>query len=230
MAESYDYATADFNAVYQGEQLLPGSGITRVPWDIAAAQPGVIEFERMGRFRGQVLDAGCGLGDNAIFLATRGYQVTAVDAASVAVEQARQRADGLGIEFTVADVTRLDGFEGQFDSILDSALYHTLDATGRPRYLEAVYRAARPGALFSMLCFAEVPGGMPAPLSVPEAALKDALIETGWTVTSLRQDTFAGVAAAVGGFLRKVGAEPDFDEYGRVLLPVWSVQARREET
>jgi hypothetical protein len=68
---------------------------------------------------------------------------------------------------------------------------------------------------------------MPAPLSVSEADLRDALAAAEWTVTSLRRATFAGVASAVLGFLRKVGAEPDFDAQGRVLLPVWSVEAER---
>ena len=47
--QPYDFATADFDAVYRGEELLADAGITKVPWDIGEAQPGVIEFERTGR-------------------------------------------------------------------------------------------------------------------------------------------------------------------------------------
>lgn len=141
---TYDFTTADFNAVYEGGDLLPGAAIKSVPWDIGEAQPAVVEMEREGRFRGEILDVGCGPGDNAVFLAGLGYRVTAVDAASTAVEQARQRARGLDVEFAVADATSLSGYEGRFDTVLDSALYHTLDERGRLRYVAALHRATSP--------------------------------------------------------------------------------------
>jgi SAM-dependent methyltransferase len=227
MTTTYDFAAADFNAVYEGRQFLPGAGITGVPWDIGAAQPGVVEFERIGRIRGHVLDAGCGLGDNAIFLAAFGYQVTAIDAASTAIAKAKDRAKGAAIEFAVADATRLDGFEGRFDTILDSALYHTLDATARPRYLRAAHRAARPGALLDMLCFADVPGGMPAPLSVSRERLVEQLTEAGWRVTDIHLTDYTGVAATTKAFLEKTGTQGNIDEHGHSHLPVWTVQAHR---
>lgn len=225
--QPYDFATADFNAVYRGGELLENAGITRVPWDIGEPQPGVIEFERRGRIRGDVLDAGCGLGDNAVFLASLGYRVTAVDAASTAIQQAIERSRGADIEFAVADATSLSGYEGRFDTLLDSALFHTLDADGRRRYAAALHRAARPGAWLDMLCFAAVPGGMPEPLSVPEQTVRQVLTEAGWVVTELRQTVYWGVAEATRSFLAKAGARVEVDAEGRTQLPVWSVLAER---
>jgi SAM-dependent methyltransferase len=225
--QSYDFSTADFDAVYKGGDLLPGAAITSVPWDIGEAQPDVIELERQGRFRGEILDIGCGTGDNAVFLACRGYRVTAIDAAPAAIEEARQRADGLQVSFAVEDATRLTGYAGRFDTVLDSALFHTLDDAGRRRYAAALHRATRPAARLNMLCFADVPGGMPAPLSVTEAEVRSTLEGTGWAITHLSRSAFAGAAAPVQKFFDKVGMRPELDEKGRTRLPIWIVLADR---
>ncbi|MDT6985782.1 class I SAM-dependent methyltransferase [Streptomyces lusitanus] len=223
----FDYAKADFNAVYAGGELLPGAAIRSVPWDIGEVQPAVVRLEEAGRFRGEVLDVGCGPGDNAAFLAGRGHRVTAVDAASIVVEQARTRTKGYDITFAVADATVLAGFEDRFDSVLDSALYHTLSAPDRRAYLAALHRATRPGALLSMLCFADVPGGMPAPLAVSENDLRAGLAESGWEVTEVSADEYAGAAAPMATFFERTGMRPELDGKGRTRLPVWRALAQR---
>jgi trans-aconitate methyltransferase len=49
------------------------------------------------------LDAGCGTGANAVWLARRGWQVTAVDISATALAQTREHD---GVEWVEADLTR----------------------------------------------------------------------------------------------------------------------------
>lgn len=57
---------------------------------------------------GNALDLACGAGRNAIWLAQRGWRVTAVDGSQAAIEllQRRAQARGLAIETRVADLER----------------------------------------------------------------------------------------------------------------------------
>ena len=47
------------------------------PWDIGRPQRALVEVA--DRIAGSVLDAGCGTGENALFLAARGHKVTGID-------------------------------------------------------------------------------------------------------------------------------------------------------
>ena len=62
------------------------------PWEIGRPQQAFLAVA--DRINGAVLDAGCGTGDNALFFAERGQQVTGIDFAAAAISQAKQKASG----------------------------------------------------------------------------------------------------------------------------------------
>lgn len=73
-----------------------------------SAEPNAFVAETVGRFDpGTAIDLACGEGRNALWLAERGWQVTAVDFSSVGIDTGRRRARQLGLEvdWVVADVT-----------------------------------------------------------------------------------------------------------------------------
>jgi len=71
---------------------------------------------------GKALDLACGLGANAVFLALRGFDVTALDISSVAIEKLRAYAEAqqLAIDARVADITPACLPPGAFDVIVVS--------------------------------------------------------------------------------------------------------------
>ena len=124
-----------------------------------------MELEALGGISGEVLDIGCGLGDNAIFLASRGHSVTGLDGSPAAIEEARGRAAqagvlkspaaSAGVTFDVADATDLTGYDGRFDTVIDSALL-SLPRRGRPSGLRRRPVPRDPsGARLAPVCFSD---------------------------------------------------------------------------
>ena len=82
-----------------------------VPWDghpLAQSLRDLIEGDNPPP-TGMALDLGCGTGDNSIYLAKHGWQVTGVDFVAKAVDKARAKAaaGNIAVTFARADVTRL---------------------------------------------------------------------------------------------------------------------------
>lgn len=102
---------------------------------------------------GDALDVGCGTGGDALWLARRGWNVTAVDVSAVAVDRLAHLARSQGLADRIA--TRRhdlhDGFPpGGFD-LINAHYLHTADDVDRTAVLRAAAHALRTDGLLAIV-------------------------------------------------------------------------------
>lgn len=93
---------------------------------------------------GQALDVGCGEGADALWLAARGWQVTAIDISRVALERAAARAAGNGaVSWTHADLSSHGLPSGAFDLV--SAQYFPIEHDPKHTAVHNLLSSVAPG-------------------------------------------------------------------------------------
>jgi ubiquinone/menaquinone biosynthesis C-methylase UbiE len=93
------------------------------------------------------LDLGCGTGGDAVLLASRGIDVTGIDASASALDQARRRADEAGVQVTwiEGDVLELPLPGASVDLATDRGCLHHVAVDDQATYAREVARVLRPG-------------------------------------------------------------------------------------
>ncbi|HJV13914.1 MAG TPA: class I SAM-dependent methyltransferase [Propionibacteriaceae bacterium] len=129
--------------------------VDQSPWAGQAQSELVKLFESGELLPSRAIDLGCGEGDNAIFLAQHGFQVTGIDFSRAAINKAKAKAReaGTDVEFLVDDLTRLTHVTGEFDLIVDYGTFDDLSVKDRAAYVDQVIPLAKPGAKFLLWCF-----------------------------------------------------------------------------
>jgi SAM-dependent methyltransferase len=115
------------------------------PWDSGKPSDELLRVLDAEKFTGSsVLEFGCGTGTNAIALAQRGYQVTAVDIVEQAIKIARKKARtaAVDVDFRVADILRVD-LGGPYDILFDRRVYHCLRTVDLARFQAFLKKTTR---------------------------------------------------------------------------------------
>lgn len=167
-------------------------------WDIGRPQPAVVRLLEAGSFGPagwKVLDAGCGTGENALLLASRGHPVVGIDIAAEAIARARARAIELaprraptllvGDALDAPTVAAL----GPFDAALDVGLFHSLVEDELPRYVASLAAAIRPGGRAFVLCWSDRNSFGVGPRRVTRREIREAFrAATGWRVERIEPE------------------------------------------
>ncbi|WP_156297767.1 class I SAM-dependent methyltransferase [Mycobacterium paragordonae] len=180
-----------FEQAYRGESSQLGEG-ARPPWSIGEPQPELAALIDQGRFRGDVLDAGCGEGAISLALAALGHTTVGLDASPTAIKLAQAEALRRGLtnaSFAVADISDFDSYPaesaGRFETIVDSTLFHSMPVELREGYQQSIVRAAAPGASYFVLVFDKAAISEGPINAVTEDELRD-VVAKYWVIDDLR--------------------------------------------
>lgn len=192
-----------------GERFAAYYAAPRAPWDIGRPQEAFVAAA--SRIGGRVLDAGCGTGDLAIWLAEGGRAVTGVDflEAPLARARAKAAARGVPVTFLQMDATAVGAIPERFDAVTDCGLFHTFDDAGRAAYVAALRTLLEPGARVFLLCFSTAEPGDHGPRRVGESDLR-AAFRDGFVVESVEPARFESVAGIPGAEFTPGGARAWF--------------------
>jgi SAM-dependent methyltransferase len=169
------------------------------PWEIGRAQPAVVRLAEQGVISGSVLDLGCGTGDNVLYLASLGLDVTGIDASPTAIGRAKAKAAERGIDASFIEGNALDlaPLRRSFDVVLDCGLFHVFSDSERVLYEGGLSQIVRPGGRYFLLCFSDRQPGASGPRRVSQAEIRGTFF-ADWRVDSIVAEHFATVGGAPG--------------------------------
>lgn len=214
--------SVDWNTIYQ-QDTLP-------PYSIGEPQPELAAIIDQGRVRSDVLDAGCGHAALSLALAAQGHTVVGLDISPFAVAAATATAAERGlttVTFAEADLTEFSGYDGRFNTVMDSGCLHSLPVDRRQSYLRSIHRAAAPGArlfilAFSIRAYGEASRG---PNGFSGEELRDT-VGTLWTVNEVRPAKLYANDTQLAG-APATGAESEHTGDGRLAMPGFLVSAHK---
>lgn len=109
--------------------------------------------------QGQLLELGCGQGQDSIYFAQKGYHVTASDISQFALDQAKNRMPSAlsgKLEFLQLDLSNPLPFPPEsFDVIYSHLSAHYFDSQRTHQLFHEIHTSLRPGGIFAALTNAD---------------------------------------------------------------------------
>jgi 2-polyprenyl-3-methyl-5-hydroxy-6-metoxy-1,4-benzoquinol methylase len=105
-------------------------------WTAGTANPELVNLVYEGTIPAgaKVLEIGCGLGTESVFMAVRGMEVTALDISADAIQIAQKLSDAYAVEvdWRVGDVLNIEVGSELFDVVTDQGCFHHMTDEGAP--------------------------------------------------------------------------------------------------
>jgi ubiquinone/menaquinone biosynthesis C-methylase UbiE len=138
------------------DQIYRGYPMESWGWELGKPRPIIVEFvEKELIKKGKVLDLCCGAGTNTVYLAKKGFEVTAIDISQRAIEYAREKAKHANakINFMIQSFVDLSFGDEEFDFVFDMGCFHHVEIVDRSKFIKGIHRVLKKGGDYLLTCF-----------------------------------------------------------------------------
>lgn len=139
------------------EDLYERPGET--PWTFREPPKELVELVESGKIKpGKVLEVGCGEGYASIYLASKGFDVTAVDRSKRAINYAQKNAQEAGVSCSFLNINfeNLDKIKDEFDFVFDWRFLHEIiDEKERVQYIKNIANLVKEGGKYLSVSFSQ---------------------------------------------------------------------------
>ena len=157
-------------------------------WDISRPEREFVHLAEAGEVRGDVLDVGCGTGENVLYMAKVGHEVWGIDISHRAIEKAKAKAQERGLEatFLVHNALDLQNLGRTFETVIYAGLFHLFSDEERLLFTKSLGTILRPSGIYFMLCFSEFEPDWGGPRRVTQEEIR-ATFRDGWKINYIRE-------------------------------------------
>jgi SAM-dependent methyltransferase len=131
-----------FEQLYAEAFAESGGDLGKIPWADSSPNPNLVAWlhcHASANLRGTALVVGCGLGDDAEYLANRGLQVTAFDISSTAIAWCRRRFPGSNVAYEAHDLFLAPAqWRSLFDFVFEAYTLQVLPADLRQKAMRRI--------------------------------------------------------------------------------------------
>ncbi len=184
------YSRGDYTGWFETLYDRAEGDLAAIPWADRTVNPWLVEWLDRGRVTGDnqtCVVVGCGLGDDAEYLAKLGFQVTAFDISPTAIAWCQQRFPDSPVNYRVVDLfSAPSDWYQHFDLAIEIYTIQALPAQIRPDAIAKIGSFVAVGGTLVVVCRGRNPedpcDNLPFPLTQQEL--------TAFEATGLRQVKF----------------------------------------